>query len=297
MSAAGVAASWSLAQAGGAWLQCDGTFDLAGPYSEGFPPDTAGVEFDPPNAAAYLLVADGAGGFARGAGPAYVWSVTMNQPISNGAGTPVFNLANDWTGSIVAYEVSGATADAGCIASIHMTNASSGFGLNQTDLVSANDVGAPAVGSAPTIADPHPAACAAGCYGSATASVEDWTLPDVAGTWTLCNGSFGSDGGFPADAVGIQFDAANATAHLMVAGDGGGISRGPGPNYVWTVTEVDNVYSGSNVHAFRFANALSSTQVEYTVLGATADAGCGTSLHLNGMVAPLSAADLILTGP
>ena len=95
-----------------------------------------GIEFDPPNATAYMLVGDGAGGFSHGPGPAYVWSVKIDQPTrSTPSGPPVFNFSNTWTNSLLAYLVSGATADAGCVTALHMTSVTSGIVPNQADFI------------------------------------------------------------------------------------------------------------------------------------------------------------------
>jgi hypothetical protein len=300
-NASAVATTWSLPQVGGAWLQCDGLLDLAGPNSGGFPGDTIGFDFDPPNATAYMLVADGRGGAARGSGPRYVWDVAINSPVSAGSGAPVFNFSNAWTDSLLAYEISGATADAGCVTSIRMTSVTSGFSPNQSDLVFTTLSGGTGTQPVPTNGGPIPAACSNACYGSAAATAELWTLPQVGGTWVLCNGAFvvassTTPGGFPADTVGIQFDTATATAYLLVGSDGGGVSRGPGPAYVWTVTVDQNVSSGSGAHVFTFHNALSNSQLDYTLLGADADAGCVTSLHLDSLFGP-QMADLVFAGP
>jgi hypothetical protein len=134
VNAAAVATPWSLAQVAGVWLQCRGILDLAGQDRGGFPADTVGIEFDPASATAYMLVPDGSGGAVRGPGPAYVWAVAINQPGSSSSG-PLFNFSNAWTDSLIMYAIAGATADAACVTSLHMTSDTSGLSPNEADLV------------------------------------------------------------------------------------------------------------------------------------------------------------------
>jgi hypothetical protein len=68
----------TLAELGGRWVFCGGQLPSLSLYWDGFPPDTAGFDFDPHTSVATLLVASADGGLEPGVGEQYTWPVSVS---------------------------------------------------------------------------------------------------------------------------------------------------------------------------------------------------------------------------
>jgi hypothetical protein len=134
----------SIATVSGTWSLCGGQLPIQGRDLDGFPADTAGIQFDPTTNSAYVLVAGDGGILQRGVGPTYQWSVTVNMPLQSlnpnitdfGFHNPVVSSSIDGGSHYPAvYDVTFFPAADGCAAAMHMTNVYPGMPAYQSDFV------------------------------------------------------------------------------------------------------------------------------------------------------------------
>ncbi len=133
--------------------------------------------------------------------------------------------------------------------------------------------------------NPPPNGCGGVCSGMTMPSTQVTSIATLHGSWSMCGGQLPimapNYGGLPADTMGLEIDAATGTAYVLVSGDGGVLTRGVGPQYVWSAT-LD--YPGASVDPsitdLNLTNNSSNSWLVLTVTYFPAADGCTVAMHL-----------------